>query len=44
VIFSSSRNTEKDFGQMAERGDDVLLDEDDAHHVTDWEASEWQWM
>ena len=29
------------FRQMAERGDDRLLDADDT--LTEWEATEWQW-
>ena len=34
---------EESFRQMHENGDDVLLDEKDAHAETDWDRTEWTW-
>lgn len=45
VIRSSSRpreDWEKQFEQMAKRGDDRLLDEE-AVSTTEWDADEWEW-
>lgn len=34
---------EEAFRKMHERGDDRLLDEQDAHTETEWDRSEWTW-
>ncbi|WP_020403474.1 AbrB/MazE/SpoVT family DNA-binding domain-containing protein [Gracilimonas tropica] len=47
IVLRSAETIRKDwdssFKKMAEQGDDVLLDQEEAEESSDWDKSEWTW-
>lgn len=47
IILRSAKETRKNweqsFEEMAEQGDDQLLDQDDLERPTEWDQTEWIW-
>lgn len=41
-VHAPRNGWDKAFAEMAEKGDDVLLDKD-ARLATDWDKTEWRW-
>lgn len=40
---STRANWDESFKKMAEEGDDVLADQKEVEHPTEWDETEWTW-
>ena len=47
IVLRSAKKIRKDwetsFEKMAEKGDDILLDQEEIEGPSDWDESEWTW-